>query len=185
MNYLYNAIRTPDGTLLESWNEEVVEYTDSNGKTFKISGGFQFLYRNIEGFTELSIPLSLFDSHVKTLVRSFLQYEKDAIIYSGKLEKKVGIQECIEIPLGIAELKEFLKDKEESDTSYLGFEDDYGSLYYYCTRDETEEEFSDRIEKQKFNYNKAMSKLTSTRDSIKDIVYKLKGGNNELPKQTI
>ena len=70
MNYLYNAIRTPDGTKLVSWDESEVSYTDAkDGKTYVISGGHEYLCRNITGFTELSIELNLFSGEVKQLVR--------------------------------------------------------------------------------------------------------------------
>jgi len=78
MNYLYNAIRTPDGTKLISWDESEVSHTDTkDGKTYVISGGHEFLCRNITGFTELSIELNLFSDDVKQLVREALHLKTD------------------------------------------------------------------------------------------------------------
>ncbi len=45
---IYNAIRTPDGTLLHSRSvHDYLSYTDSNGETYSNDGGNEYLRRNI------------------------------------------------------------------------------------------------------------------------------------------
>lgn len=44
---VYNAIRTPDGTVLESRSRhEYVTYKDQNGLTYMVDGGLEYLRRN-------------------------------------------------------------------------------------------------------------------------------------------
>ncbi len=48
MKILYNAIRTPDGTILHSKStHDYIEYTDKNGHTYIVDGGCDYLKRSV------------------------------------------------------------------------------------------------------------------------------------------
>ena len=71
---IYNAIRTPDGTVLESKHQhDYREYVDQNGKTYMVDGGLSYLRRNgspSEDYQELSVYQD--DPHEK--VREVLRW---------------------------------------------------------------------------------------------------------------
>jgi hypothetical protein len=56
-NIVYNAIQTPDGTILQSKHRnDYVDYTDKNGQYYSVDGGLDYLKRSYDkdDFTELS-----------------------------------------------------------------------------------------------------------------------------------
>lgn len=74
MNIVYNAIKTPDGTILESTHRhDYRTYLDKNGYTYMVDGGVAYLRRNIvkeAPATDLSVYLE--DGHEK--VREFAKW---------------------------------------------------------------------------------------------------------------
>ena len=56
---VYNAIRTPDGTVLESKHRhDYVIYQDKNGKEYMVDGGLEYTRRNVHAeapYEELSV----------------------------------------------------------------------------------------------------------------------------------
>lgn len=62
---LRNALRTPDGTLIESKHRhDYVTYKDKNGETYMVDGGLDYLRRNINKEPATELNLTLEDSHV-------------------------------------------------------------------------------------------------------------------------
>lgn len=81
MRYLYNAIRTPDGTVIESLHvHDYREYTDKNGYTYMVDGGHNYLRRNIH-IEAPYIELSIEDDSKFETRREYLKwgsnYDKD------------------------------------------------------------------------------------------------------------
>ena len=59
MNLIANALRTPDGTILESKSRhDYKEHVDSNGKTYMVDGGIDYIRRSAHGD---EIDMSLYD----------------------------------------------------------------------------------------------------------------------------
>lgn len=68
-----NAIKTPDGTILESLHvHDYVTYVDENGEEYMVDGGLDYLRRNItkEKFEELSV----YDDEPHSLIRDGLHW---------------------------------------------------------------------------------------------------------------
>ena len=62
---VYNAIQTPDGTVIESRHRhDYVTHTDANGKTYMVDGGLDYLRRTAHG-DEVELSVSLDDGHEK------------------------------------------------------------------------------------------------------------------------
>lgn len=58
-NLIYNAIRTPDGTILESkFRHDYKTYTDKNGNEYMIDGGLDYSRRSANGD---EVVLNLYD----------------------------------------------------------------------------------------------------------------------------
>ena len=68
---IYNAIRTPDGTILESRSvHDFVGYTDANGKFYAADGGLEYLKRcGDSDYEELSLTLEDDFSKIRECVR--------------------------------------------------------------------------------------------------------------------
>ena len=64
---VYNAIRTPDGTVLESKHRHDYNvYVDKNGKEYMVDGGLEYIRRNVHAdapYEELSVYIT--DGHDK------------------------------------------------------------------------------------------------------------------------
>jgi len=71
---VYNAIRTPDGTILESRHRhDYVVYQDKNGREYMVDGGHDYVRRNVHDdapYEELSVYTT--DGHEK--VREVLKW---------------------------------------------------------------------------------------------------------------
>ena len=62
---IYNAIRTPDGTVLESrYVYDYKTYTDENGEVYMVDGGLEYLRRSYnENFPAEELSVYLEDGH--------------------------------------------------------------------------------------------------------------------------
>ena len=69
-NLIYNAIRTPDGTILESRSvHDFVDHTDTNGKFYAVDGGLEYLKRcGDNDYEELSLTLEDDFSKIRRVV---------------------------------------------------------------------------------------------------------------------
>lgn len=68
---IYNAIRTPDGTILESRHvHDYVTHLDANGDEYMVDGGFDYLRRNVN-----KVPaedLSLYSDEKHEVIREHI-----------------------------------------------------------------------------------------------------------------
>lgn len=66
---IYSAIKTPDGTIIESLNRhDYVTHTDKNGKTYMIDGGLDYIRSSANGDEEY---ISHYDDEPIEIVRKF------------------------------------------------------------------------------------------------------------------
>lgn len=69
---IYNAIRTPDGTILESRHRhDYVTHTDKNGEFYSNDGGLDYLRRTVN--EALAEDLSLYDDAPYEVIREYLK----------------------------------------------------------------------------------------------------------------
>ena len=62
---IYNAIKTPDGTIIESRHRHDYQtYTDANGKKYMIDGGLSYIRCSANGDEEF-LTVTLGDTHEK------------------------------------------------------------------------------------------------------------------------
>jgi len=70
---VYNAIRTPDGTVLESMHRHDYNvYVDKNGKEYMVDGGLDYTRRNVHAdapYEELSVYLTDGHDSVREVVK--------------------------------------------------------------------------------------------------------------------
>lgn len=88
--YLYNAIRTPDGTIIESRHRhDFVTHKDLNGKTYSVDGGEAYLRRVAEemDYEDLSIE----DNGDHSLRRKHLVWGKNYDKDMNRLPKTIFI----------------------------------------------------------------------------------------------
>jgi hypothetical protein len=113
--YLYNAIRTPDGTILESTNRHDYKvYVDKNGLEYMVDGGHDYLRRNIYEdypYEELSIE----DNGDSELRRNYLRWGRNYDENMHPLEKTEWI---LIKDLSTDHIKAILKNVKSTDTIY-------------------------------------------------------------------
>jgi hypothetical protein len=83
---VYNAIRTPDGTVLESITvHDYKTYTDANGETYMVDGGLDYLRRNHNPKAPAE-DISLYDDAPHEQVRKLLKWGTYGVDGSQPLE---------------------------------------------------------------------------------------------------
>lgn len=99
---IYNALQTPDGTVLESHHRyDFKTYTDKNGKEYMVDGGLDYLRRSNQGD---EVDLSLDDTAPHDVQREHLTwgtYGKDG--KSPLTHKKIAEMETDHIRAVLAE----------------------------------------------------------------------------------
>lgn len=71
-NLILNALRTPDGTVIQSRHRhDYVTYTDANGKTYMVDGGLDYIRRNVH---QDQVDLSLYDDQPHEVQRVVLTW---------------------------------------------------------------------------------------------------------------
>lgn len=71
-NLIRNAIRTPDGTILESHSRhDYKEYTDANGKSYMVDGGRSYVRCSVH---EDQVDMCLYDDEPHSVQREVLTW---------------------------------------------------------------------------------------------------------------
>lgn len=69
----YNAIRTPDGTLLVSHHRHDMQiYTDNNGETYSVDGGLAYLKRACSNNDYEDCSVYMYEGH--EIVREYMEW---------------------------------------------------------------------------------------------------------------
>lgn len=72
ISLIRNAIKTPDGTILESTHRhDYKEHTDANGKTYMVDGGLEYVRCSAHGD---EVHLSLYDDEPHDIQASVLKW---------------------------------------------------------------------------------------------------------------
>ena len=131
MNLVYNAIRTPDGTVIESTHRhDYVTHRDQNGTNYMIDGGLDYVRSSANGDEE-HLTVYLEDGH--DTVRNALTWGTYGINGDQPL-KRVKLSD-----MGSDHIKAVLKDNEKRPTVYpaviTAMQDElqfrnYGLLFY-------------------------------------------------------
>mgnify|MGYP006148127103 FL=1 len=87
-----NAIRTPDGTVLETFARHDYKcYKDANGKEYIVDGGLEYIRRTIH---EDQVDLSLYDDEPHEIQRDVMRWGTYGIDGTGALTfKKISEME--------------------------------------------------------------------------------------------
>lgn len=103
-NLIYNALRTPDGTVLESHHRHDYQtYVDKNGKTYMVDGGLEYLRRSCN---RDEVDLSLDDTAPHEVQRQVLRWGNRGKDGKSPLTfKKVADMETEHIRAVLAECK--------------------------------------------------------------------------------
>ena len=71
-NLILNAMRTPDGTVLQSRHRhDFITHTDENGKSYMVDGGLDYIRRSVH---EDQVDLSLYDDQPHEVQRVVLTW---------------------------------------------------------------------------------------------------------------
>lgn len=94
-----NLIRTPDGTILQSFNRhDFKEYRDANGEEYMVDGGLDYLRRSI-GQTQPYEELSVYSDDEFNVIRKYFRwgtYGKNG----DQLLRYVALQEMSDAHIG-------------------------------------------------------------------------------------
>lgn len=87
-NLIYNAIKTPDGTVIESKTvHDYVSHVDNNGKTYFIDGGISYSRRSMNGD---EVDLCLWDDQPHDVQREYLKW---GTYGEGWLVKRIAVKD--------------------------------------------------------------------------------------------
>jgi len=89
MKIIYNAIRTPDGTVLESISKhDYRTHKDKNGLTYMVDGGHEYL-RRTEYKLDMYEELSLYDNEPNDIQRKHITWGSYGIHGNSLLSFKI------------------------------------------------------------------------------------------------
>ena len=115
-NLILNALRTPDGTVIQSRHRhDYVTYTDANGKEYMVDGGLDYLRRSIH---DDQIDLSEYDDAPHERQRELLTWGTYGIKgdqplqYKTIEEMETGHLEAVVKMVGICPIRRKCMQKE-------------------------------------------------------------------------
>jgi hypothetical protein len=89
---IYNALRTPDGTIIQSRHRhDYKEYVDINGKTYMIDGGIDYIHCSDNGDEEL---LTVYTTDPIEKIRQYLRWGKNYDADGNLLPKTQWVKLC-------------------------------------------------------------------------------------------
>lgn len=81
---IYNAIQTPDGTILEShYRHDYKTYTDANGEEYMIDGGIDYIRTSLN--KESAISLAIYSNDHHDVIREYFKWGSYGIDGNGPL----------------------------------------------------------------------------------------------------